>query len=76
MPKDGPSNPSNAQKLMLYKYYKQATVGDNKTATPNMLNFESKNKWSAWETVKGTSKEEAEKKYVEVLTEVSPNWRE
>ena len=58
---------SNEELLDLYKYYKQATVGDCNTDRPGMLDFKGKAKWDAWNGLKGTcSKEEAMAKYVEI----------
>lgn len=58
---------SNDQKLELYAYYKQATVGDNETAKPGFLDITGKSKWEAWKKVAGTSKEDAMKKYIELV---------
>ena len=57
---------SNEELLDLYKYYKQATVGDCNTDRPGMLDFKGKAKWDAWNGLKGTSKEDAMNKYVEL----------
>ncbi|KIO28342.1 hypothetical protein M407DRAFT_6781 [Tulasnella calospora MUT 4182] len=69
LPKEGPVQPSQDEKLKYYAYYKQATIGDVNTARPGMLDFVGKAKWDAWKGVEGTSKEDAQKKYVETLTE-------
>ncbi|TEB27075.1 acyl-CoA-binding protein [Coprinellus micaceus] len=65
LPKDGPVKPSTDDQLYFYKYFKQATIGDVNTTRPGLLDFTGKAKWDAWAEVKGTSKEEAWKKYVE-----------
>ncbi|KAF8656191.1 hypothetical protein AX16_002629 [Volvariella volvacea WC 439] len=72
LPKDGPVKPTTDDQLYFYKYYKQAKVGDNTTARPGALtlDFTARPKWDAWESVKGTSKEEAYKKYVEKFIEL------
>jgi len=70
LPKGGPTQLSTDEQLEFYKYYKQATVGDVNTARPGMLDFTGKAKWDAWESVKGTSQEEAREKYVKKLIEV------
>ncbi len=49
----------------LYALFKQGTVGDNETAKPGMLDFKGKAKWEAWNSVKGKSKEDAQKEYIE-----------
>merc|ERR1711862_796102 len=59
------TKPSNDDLLVLYKYYKQATVGDCNTSRPGMLDLSGKYKWDAWNSIKGTEKEAAEKEYVD-----------
>ena len=63
-------SPTNDEKLVLYKFYKQATVGDVNTARPGMLDFAGKAKWDAWESVKGTSKHDAEVKYINTVNDL------
>ncbi|GJE94618.1 acyl-CoA-binding protein [Phanerochaete sordida] len=70
LPKDGPIQPSQDDKLFFYANYKQATVGDVNTSRPGMLDFVGKAKWDAWKKVEGTSKEAAMKAYVEKLLEI------
>ncbi|KAF5327520.1 hypothetical protein D9619_004403 [Psilocybe cf. subviscida] len=71
LPKDGPVKPTQAEQLYFYQYFKQANIGDNTTTRPSgLLDFAGKAKWDAWESVKGTSQEEARKKYVEKLLEI------
>ncbi|KAH9856619.1 Acbp from Moniliophthora Perniciosa [Lenzites betulinus] len=67
LPADGPIQPSQQDQLEFYKYYKQATIGDVNTSRPGMLDFVGKAKWDAWKSVEGTSKEDAQAKYVEKL---------
>uniref|UniRef100_K3WGS1 ACB domain-containing protein n=1 Tax=Globisporangium ultimum (strain ATCC 200006 / CBS 805.95 / DAOM BR144) TaxID=431595 RepID=K3WGS1_GLOUD len=59
--------PTNDEKLTLYAYYKQATVGDNNTAKPGMFDLAGKAKWAAWTEKKGVSAEEAMQKYIEEI---------
>merc|ERR1712032_215826 len=61
---------SNAQKLTLYKYFKQATSGDVTGTQPWAVQVEARAKWDAWNEVKGMSKEDAEKAYVDFVTEL------
>ncbi|EIW57281.1 Acbp from Moniliophthora Perniciosa [Trametes versicolor FP-101664 SS1] len=70
LPKEGPIQPTQDEQLHFYKYYKQATVGDVNTSRPGMLDFVGKAKWDAWKSVEGTSKEDAQTKYVEKLLEI------
>ena len=64
------SQPSNDEKLKLYKYFKQATVGDVNTSRPGMLDFAGKAKWDAWDSIKGLSKNEAEINYVKHVNDL------
>tara|TARA_Y200000002_G_C22400609_1_gene545474 strand:- start:367 stop:630 length:264 start_codon:yes stop_codon:yes gene_type:complete len=61
---------SNDNKLYLYKFYKQAMIGDNNTSKPGFLDFTGKAKWSAWESLKGMSKEEAMQSYINKVNEL------
>ncbi|CUA75958.1 hypothetical protein RSOLAG22IIIB_01961 [Rhizoctonia solani] len=70
IPKEGPIKPTQDQQLTFYKYFKQGTIGDVNTTRPGVLDFTGKAKWDAWNSVKGTSKEEAWGEYVEALLEI------
>ncbi|KAJ7227410.1 acyl-CoA-binding protein [Mycena pura] len=78
LPKDGPVQPTQDDQLYFYSYFKQGALfalfppnlGDNDTTRPGMFDFVGKAKWDAWDKVKGTSKEDACKKYVERLIEL------
>lgn len=59
--------PSDQELLDLYGYYKQATIGDVNTERPGMFDFKGKAKWDNWSSRKGTSKEDAERKYIELV---------
>lgn len=50
-----------------YGLFKQATVGDVNTPKPGMMQFVEKAKWTAWESNKGKSSEQAKKEYVEAF---------
>jgi len=57
---------TDEDKLDLYKWYKQATVGDCNTTRPtSILDVAGKAKWDAWNGVRGTSQAKAEGKYLE-----------
>lgn len=60
------------KKLMFYALYKQATEGDNKGAEPSKMDMANHYKWRAWNQCKGMSKEDAQKKYVELAKSVLP----
>ncbi|MCV2423903.1 acyl-CoA-binding protein, partial [Paucibacter sp. DJ4R-1] len=70
LPKDGPVKPTQEDQLLFYSNYKQATIGDVNTTRPGMMDFTGKAKWDAWNSVKGKSKEAAQKDYVDKLIEV------
>ncbi|KAF8519525.1 Acbp from Moniliophthora Perniciosa [Gautieria morchelliformis] len=70
LPKEGPVQPTQDDKLFFYANYKQATIGDVNTARPGMLDFVGKAKWDAWNKAKGTSTEDAKKAYVDKLLEI------
>lgn len=56
---------SDATKLLFYGLYKQATTGDITIPTPWIVDRVGRAKWSAWNQVKGLTKEEAMKRYVD-----------
>lgn len=62
--------PTDQELLDLYGYYKQASVGDVNTDRPGMLDFKGKYKWDNWNSHKGMSKEEAERKYIELVNAI------
>lgn len=64
------SRPSDEELLDLYALYKQATVGDCNTAQPWFYDVKAKAKWTFWNKIKGMSKEDAEKKYIETANEL------
>ncbi len=48
----------------------EATVGDNNTSRPGMLDLKGKYKWDAWDANKGISKEDAQKQYIALVQEL------
>ncbi|KAG8903642.1 hypothetical protein FRB99_002917 [Tulasnella sp. 403] len=69
LPKDGPVQPTQDERLTFYSLYKQATVGDNTTTRPGTFSLDlvGKAKWDAWDGQKGKSTEDAQKEYVDAL---------
>jgi diazepam-binding inhibitor (GABA receptor modulating acyl-CoA-binding protein) len=57
---------NDTDKLDVYKYYKQATVGDVNIPRPGMFSPKDRAKWDAWNSVKGLATADAKAKYVEV----------
>ncbi|KXN88623.1 Acyl-CoA-binding protein [Leucoagaricus sp. SymC.cos] len=70
LPKDGPVQPTQDDQLFFYARYKQATIGDVNIERPGLFDFKGKVKWDAWDEIKGKSKEDAMKEYVEKLLEL------
>lgn len=58
------SKPDNADLLDLYALFKQASEGDVKGDRPGMMNIAGRFKYDAWAALKGTSKADAETRYV------------
>ena len=61
---------TNADKLKLYKYFKQATTGDVTGTQPWAVQVEARAKWDAHNEVKGMSKEDAATEYVKFVNEL------
>ncbi|WP_151192789.1 acyl-CoA-binding protein [Cysteiniphilum sp. JM-1] len=59
--------PDNNQKLKLYAFYKQATVGDVEGKCPSVLKMVERAKWMAWDSIKGQSKDQAMRGYLAVF---------
>ena len=61
--------PSNEVLLQLYSLYKQSTEGDvtDDKAPTNAFDFVGKAKYNAWSELKGKSKEDAMKAYVDLV---------
>ncbi len=61
------TRPNNDMLLKLYAYFKQATEGDASGERPGGFDFVRRAKFDAWNEIKGTSKDEAMKKYVALV---------
>lgn len=62
--------PDNMTLLKMYSLYKQASAGDVEGKRPAFTDMVGRAKWDAWETLKGTSKEDAMQEYVNLITEL------
>ena len=60
-------DPGNDVKLQLYALYKQGAEGDVTGKRPGFTDMIGRAKFDAWAKVKGLSKDEAMKKYVELV---------
>ncbi|XP_072496000.1 diazepam-binding inhibitor-like 5 [Notamacropus eugenii] len=61
---------SDEEKLVVYSYYKQATIGDINIPCPAVTDFKAKAKWEAWNCRKGMSKLDAMRIYVSKVEEL------
>jgi len=64
---EGDFKPSNDLKLEMYSLFKQATEGDVHGKKPGMMDLVGKAKYSAWEKLKGTSKDQAMQTYIDKI---------
>jgi len=53
-------------KLSIYKYYKQAIFGDCSIDKPDIMNYGKYMKWKVWNSIRGTSREDAMQLYVDI----------
>ncbi len=64
------TRPNNETLSKLYGLYKQATVGDNNTSKPGMLDLKGNAKWNGWNNYKGYSKYQAEVEYIKLVNKL------
>ncbi len=62
-----PERPSNDVLLQLYALYKQATDGDVEGKRPVFTDKVGRAKYDAWAAIKGTTNDDAMKRYVELV---------
>jgi diazepam-binding inhibitor (GABA receptor modulating acyl-CoA-binding protein) len=61
------NRPNDSDLLKLYALYKQATVGDAAGPAPDLMDFVGEAKRAAWSQLKGTSKEQAMRNYIDMV---------
>ncbi len=61
------SRPDNSTLLQMYALYKQATAGDVSGSRPGMFDLAGGAKYDAWSKLKGTGKEDAMQKYIDLI---------
>ncbi len=59
--------PDNATLLKIYSLYKQGSVGDNTEKKPGFSDMVGRAKWDAWNSIKGTSTDDAMQQYVDLI---------
>tara|TARA_B100000900_G_C20007347_1_gene484323 strand:+ start:165 stop:437 length:273 start_codon:yes stop_codon:yes gene_type:complete len=62
--------PSDDELLILYGFYKQATMGNNNQDAPGFLDFKGKAKHKAWLQCKDISVHDAEIQYITKVNEL------
>jgi 3-hydroxyacyl-CoA dehydrogenase len=60
-------SPNNTQKLKLYAFYKQATIGDVEGECPTVIHMVERAKWQAWKAIKGMDKNTAMEEYLKIF---------
>lgn len=68
-----PSKPGNDTLLELYSLYKQGTDGDVSGKRPGFADFAGRAKYDAWAKLQGTSKEDAQEKYIALVDQLEAN---
>ena len=63
--------PDNATLLKIYALYKQASAGDNAEKKPGFTDMVGRAKWDAWNSLKGTSANDAMQQYVDLIKSLS-----
>jgi diazepam-binding inhibitor (GABA receptor modulator, acyl-CoA-binding protein) len=59
--------PDNATLLKIYSLYKQGSTGDNAEKKPVFGDMVGRAKWDAWNSLKGTSTDDAMQQYVDLI---------
>ncbi|GAB1869339.1 Acyl-CoA-binding protein homolog isoform X1 [Camponotus japonicus] len=67
--------PSDEELLELYALFKQATVGDNNTSKPGMLDLKGKAKWEVWNKKRGTTQEAAKQIYINYANQLISKYK-
>ncbi len=59
--------PDNATLLKIYSLYKQGSTGDNAEKKPGFSDMVGRAKWDAWNSLKGTSTDDAMQQYIDLI---------
>ncbi|ABE45934.1 acyl-CoA-binding protein [Polaromonas sp. JS666] len=62
--------PDNATLLKIYALYKQGSTGDNTEKKPGFGDMVARAKWDAWNSLKGTSQDDAMQQYIDLIAEL------
>lgn len=61
---------TNDQKLDLYKYFKQGTIGDCNIEEPYFFKLKEHAKWNAWMSVEGLDRNQALLNYINLVNTI------
>jgi acyl-CoA-binding protein len=62
-----PERPDDRTLLLLYALYKQGSSGDVQGSKPGFFDFVGTAKYEAWEKLRGTAPEDAQRQYVDLV---------
>ena len=62
--------PDNMTLLKIYALFKQGSSGDATGERPGMTDFVARAKFDAWAGLQGTSQEEAQQQYIDLIEEL------
>jgi len=63
--------PDNVTLLKIYALYKQGSSGDNNDKKPGFGDMVARAKWDAWNSLKGTSQDDAMQQYIDLIADLS-----
>ena len=66
-----PERPDNDTLLRLYALYKQGAEGDVSGPKPGFFDFVGTAKYEAWAKLAGTSQDEAQQKYIDLVKKLT-----
>ncbi len=62
--------PDNMTLLKIYALFKQASAGDASGSRPGFTDMVGRAKFDAWAALKGTSTEEAQQQYIDLIADL------
>ena len=65
-----PERPDNMTLLKIYALFKQASVGDATGERPGFTDMVGRAKFDAWDSLKGTSADEAKQQYIDLIEDL------
>ncbi|MDB5797359.1 MAG: Acyl-CoA-binding protein [Paucimonas sp.] len=68
--KNLPERPDPMTLLKIYSLYKQASAGDAGGERPGLTDMVGRAKWDAWNGLKGTGREEAMQRYIDLIADL------